>query len=1568
MLRLLKGLAHMSDSFSKEQSRTFHPAFKGSAVAASADEWYDQGFDLADDSQSSQAWMGDDGFGVNPNLLDDAQAHFSEASKHRLRSDAEEQLQDGTLQINVDPLSPIREISAGAKSFSAHEGDIEVGGNGRIFDKNNAQQGHARSEYLGPLPKPANIQQVGTIYSPEYLAKKAKEKEEEALKEIEQNDEYRTVVRHRGNKLDPNDTRYLQALREQNAEREAQNFSNAFGSEVQEPAPKAEGVAYGGQGSSLLERRGNLQAASEYLGPKAKPADVKQVGTVYSPEFLLQKEREAAERERLLREQAANAVDQNDEYRTVVRRNRPDSAEDSNFANSLHEDHFSKEARNALAQEGSLLDAVTGGGAGVPAGVSGGSGSANALDVALPTPEQRTDFGGEGSLLERRAGMRAASDYLGPKAKPAEVKQVGTVYSPEFLSQKEREEAERERLLREQAANAVDQNDEYRTVVRRNRPDSAEDSNFASALHEDQLIKEARDALLPESSLLDAVAGAGVPAGVSGVSSGNGSFNALDAALPTFKEQTDFGGEGSLLSRRASLRAASDYLGPKPKPAEVKQVGTVYSPEFLAQKRQEALEHERLLRENDAENGDYRTVVRRDRPDSAEDSHFAAALHEDQLNKEARDAIFASDFSSDDAGGEYGVGVPRNLAAYDNLYGDGNDDFGSLAGAGADLSASLSAGLGKGLTDGIGGIAGTNAVDLLSPTAKGLIDFGGEGSLLTRRASMRAASDYLGPKAKPAEQKQVGTVYSPEFLAQKEREAREHALLLQERPEKFDEEYGEYRTKVRHDHPISNEDSHFSHEFHDQRLEKEAREHVNRGFNKDVEEMQAASLAARDAAILAAAKAAKGSTVYGGEGSLLARKAKREAASDYLGAKPRVEDKQTGSVYSQDFLSQRERDALNSAQQQLAQVDDADFDSDYRTRVNRPKNGMSDEDARFLLSLNQGQDTPNNASAPVSLSLTGGYSDKERDKMRKAQQSRLQQHQQAINKRASVERQQFINAQQERVKIMRQRQLQEQQARKQAAQKAAPAFVPKDNAKVKDGGLNPAVEELTGVAAAEARAAAQTMSYSEAIKDQYTTKGALELRKMREQELAQSLHPNKPKSNSEKTLEELAREYPGLSPEHLVKLKRSSNRCHLVSRTPIYDASSNISMYELKFTAGKVFQVNALKSDHVYHVLFGYFIRRGISCFIGRNKSVFVMMPITYDFLDYIDRYSVNRVVLRICPEQPVTPSALHILTKLRRAGMSFAIDLMVLLKRDWNKAVLSIEYVMIDMSDKVREQLSVFQRLKIKAPWLKSVGFNDINGHGYSYLAKHMIDFLDAPFWSMDLNFVKDISPVYHLSHEVVLMIHELFKDLPNYNIFQIFLRGHEALSRDMAVFLYRFRHASPRQVQNISELFNFLLDYNSNRSFSIMAGRIIMSAYAAAADMSSQSILQERYSQAIIRGYFVEYISKIFNDPFVNRFAFQCGMFSLLHFFLLKEEVDVMADDQYADVYDRIYGESELMADIIECVQAIESTDLSAIFEFIHKYRVPPASVLISYEKALMRTNELLLVMNIIPNTPTA
>lgn len=457
-------------------------------------------------------------------------------------------------------------------------------------------------------------------------------------------------------------------------------------------------------------------------------------------------------------------------------------------------------------------------------------------------------------------------------------------------------------------------------------------------------------------------------------------------------------------------------------------------------------------------------------------------------------------------------------------------------------------------------------------------------------------------------------------------------------------------------------------------------------------------------------------------------------------------------------------------------------------------------------------------------------------------------------------------------------------------------------------------------------------------------------------------HKHAPKPNSEKSLEELAREYPDVAPENLVKLRRSSNRCHLVSRTPVFDSGSNIAMYELKFTAGKVFQVHALKSEHVYHVLFGYFIRRGVSCFIGRNKQVLVMMPLTYDLVNYIDRYSIARVVLRICPEQPVTPSALHILTRLKRAGMTFAIDLMVLLKKEWSRAIISIEYVMIDLSSKVQEQLNVFKRIKAKAPWLKTIGYNDTNASGYSYLQNHEIDLYDGQYWDVAIEFNQPEELFDEDKAQVLVLIKELFRDEPDYMVFRQFLSTNEAFTRDVAVFLYRFRHASPRQVQNVDELFTFLLDSNADRSFSILAARSIMLTYVRSVNLSSQLILQEHYSQAIIRGYFCEYMARYFDDPFISKYAFQSGMFSLLHLFMLEEEVKAIVDERYADIYDKIYGQDDRMADMIECVQAMENTDLVKIFNFIQKYNIPPASVLVSYEKALMRTNELLLVLHIV------
>ena len=1107
------------------------------------------------------------------------------------------------------------------------------------------------------------------------------------------------------------------------------------------------------------------------------------------------------------------------------------------------------------------------------------------------------------------------------------------------------------------------------------------------------------------------------------------------------------GGNGVIKTKGSGRTNPISYdMGPRPKVEDRPLEGSIYTDEYLAQREKEALaqaqESLRAQQIADAESGDYRTVVHRNKNISEADSRFMQALKEQQATREASDVVGKhfgappeddlNDFQSAFAAGANvplaptasAAGVSAGAVASTSTSADAASavDAASAQGAGDGSDAAVSVG-----ADG----ASNNQVDAngvpLPPLKLNLNVHGStsaaivganDDAVAAKRASMaahNAAVDQFRARYGADAEDPLGTAYE-EFEVggenasniRKERMAAQNAAVAQ------------YREKYGH---AQDDDAPLGTAYDEFEVGGEDASNIRQDRMAEHNAAVDMYLAAKGEGELGASEQAL--SVGGGMSNFARNKARMQSnGSYYVGKQQNKGEPLEGSVYSDRYLAKQESEALAHAQRQLERQrqEDEDDTGEYRTHVSHEHNGLSEDDARYIrsrkeqaaaaaaaaaeggqafnqLAGNHALDVEGRASAYQagagvgSLNSNANYSHDERKQMRLAQQRNLQEHKQQMLERQETERQQQL-AQQQRLKQMRQRQLQEQQERLQQrnavhnnapsvkggnigdspdsellqsqastlaqmakraattnnARAAAPASAVKPHA---------SPSPLAKFAAADAAVIAKMPEEDQHLAQEYTTQGKSELRRMRE---ADRIKQGRAKNNSEKSLEELAKEYPNLSPEHLIKLKRSSNRCHLVSRTTVFDANSNISMYELKFTAGKVFQVNALKSEHVYHVLFGYFIRRGISCFIGRNKKVLVMMPITYDFVEYLDRYAVNRVVLRICPEQPVTPSALHILTKLRRAGMSFAIDLMVLLKKDWNKAVLSIEYVMIDLSGKVREQLNVFQRLKIKAPWLKTIGYNDTNGDGYAYLAKRMIDFLDAPFWNVPLKFSQDPDIFVPMQHEVVTLVRELFKDQPNYSVFRQFLRAHENLTRDMAVFLYRFRQASPRQVQNISELYNFLIDYSPNRSFSVMIARAMMLEYVRFVSISSQYILQEHYSQAVIRGYFVEYMAKIFNDPFVTRFAFPAGMFSLLHLLLLKEEVDVIADDRYADIFDRIYGESELMADIIECVQAIEATDLNSIFKFILKYKVPPASVLISYEKALMRTNELLLVLNIV------
>ena len=81
------------------------------------------------------------------------------------------------------------------------------------------------------------------------------------------------------------------------------------------------------------------------------------------------------------------------------------------------------------------------------------------------------------------------------------------------------------------------------------------------------------------------------------------------------------------------------------------------------------------------------------------------------------------------------------------------------------------------------------------------------------------------------------------------------------------------------------------------------------------------------------------------------------------------------------------------------------------------------------------------------------------------------------------------------------------------------------------------------------------------------------------------------------------------------KFVRSKDRCHIITRTPIYDINCNLLAYNFRFTAGEEsFRPDQLLKKHVKHVLIGFFIRRPIDDFIQREyfeKAVTILKKYT---------------------------------------------------------------------------------------------------------------------------------------------------------------------------------------------------------------------------------------------------------------------------------------------------------------------------------------------------------------------
>ena len=171
------------------------------------------------------------------------------------------------------------------------------------------------------------------------------------------------------------------------------------------------------------------------------------------------------------------------------------------------------------------------------------------------------------------------------------------------------------------------------------------------------------------------------------------------------------------------------------------------------------------------------------------------------------------------------------------------------------------------------------------------------------------------------------------------------------------------------------------------------------------------------------------------------------------------------------------------------------------------------------------------------------------------------------------------------------------------------------------------------------------------------------------------------------------------------KFVRSKDRCHILTRTPIYDRTGNLLAYTFRYTAGEgSFRPDMIEKKHVKHIIIGFYIRRHADQFAHQDSVNMTALPLTPDITKYAKPLPANRFILHLQERQDSSASFQHQISVLKRENMSIAVDVYTIIYTSWFKSLRAISYCVVDMTKDIEEQFILATTLLKKAPWIKII------------------------------------------------------------------------------------------------------------------------------------------------------------------------------------------------------------------------------------------------------------------------
>ncbi|MBU3844803.1 MAG: hypothetical protein H9847_08090 [Candidatus Anaerobiospirillum pullicola] len=425
-----------------------------------------------------------------------------------------------------------------------------------------------------------------------------------------------------------------------------------------------------------------------------------------------------------------------------------------------------------------------------------------------------------------------------------------------------------------------------------------------------------------------------------------------------------------------------------------------------------------------------------------------------------------------------------------------------------------------------------------------------------------------------------------------------------------------------------------------------------------------------------------------------------------------------------------------------------------------------------------------------------------------------------------------------------------------------------------------------------------------------------------------------------------------------------ANHCHLIARTPVYDAHRVVQMYRLRFSSGNKFITDRVLPQHVGPIIDDFFLKRSIVNFVGSKAKALIMMPINPALVPLVKKGGGSRLVLQIPSYQEPSVQVVGFMSNIKRYGIRFAVDLMDVMKRGWLKGILHIEYVMINMGEQGAWQLAVFQKLKVKAPWLKIIAYGTSEATLLKMSLSYRADLVISPMSTSTMTFKQSPALLEPFQADIMALAHELFLPKINYQVFKKYLAENRAMLKLIIYHIHRFNKVDLRSLGNLSDIYRYLLDHDPIPSFTVILVHGLLTHYIKIVQSASLHVIDELYRRVLVHGYFTSYVVMRMPQATAEdrHYCFQTGVFSLLPEILLKSREELAQDRYLYAITKRINADDSLVCRTVKCLEDMESNNLEAVFEFARAYQVPSTRLWAAYEEAIIHANEFMISLQVV------